>query len=292
MKQEHAAMPIVSGTTRGTSTRPTNVVVQPSWFDVETAARDALREGTRTWIRYAIVQNGIVRWPNGYVTPGSLRSSPEPLPMADPGRALRPYAFLEEVRIALQGVPNCTHETAHVLASTFWYAWQNWAANFQLHLPGAFTALGPGPIVNEAGGEGWRVPVFYQRPLQYGSSTGEAALSATALWERIFNQLGPEPGAPQAVLDRAPPLFGQAKSGLVPDGSRFMGLRPGGRDDALMRLCRWFAEAFQTWKSQAYLKGVGYKKEPRKPSTAPHPLFGPISNAGNTLLFGGPTFDA
>lgn len=285
-------MPIVSGTTRGTTTRPTNVAAQPWWPNVETAARDALRDGARAWIRYAIVQNGVVRWPNGYVTSGSLRSSPEPLPMADPGRSLRPYTFLEEVRNALQRVPNCTHETAHILASVFWLAWQNWAANFQLDLPGAFTALGPGPVVDSPEGEGWRVPVFYQRPLQHGSSAGEAALSVTALWEWLFAQLGPEPGAPQAVLNRAPPMLGQTKSGLVPDGSRFAGIRPGGRDDALLRLCRWFAEAFQIWKSRAYLKGVGYKKEPRRPSTAPHPLFGPISGVGGTLLFGGPPFDA
>ena len=104
--------------------------------------------------------------------------------------------------------------------------------------------------------------------------------------ERRFAQLGPEPGAPQAVLSRAPPAFGQAKSNRAPGASAFAGVRSGDRDDALLRLCRWFAEAFQTWKNRAYLKGVGYKKEPRRPSTAPHPLFGPISSLGGTLLFG------
>jgi hypothetical protein len=287
-------MPIVSGTTRGTTARPTNAVSQPWWPNVETAARDALRDGARTWIRHAIVQNGVVRWPNGHVTPGSLRSSPDPLPLTDPGRSLRPYTFLEEVRNALQRVPNCTHGTAHILASTFWLAWQHWAANFQLDLPGAFTVMGRGPagIIDSPEEEGWRLPVFYQRPLGHGSSTGETELGATALWGQLFAQLGPEPGAPQAVLNRAPPAFGQAKSNLAPGASAFAGVRSGGRDEALLRLCRWFAEAFQIWKNRAYLKGVGYKKEPRRPSTAPHPLFGPISSLGGTLLLGGPPFDA
>lgn len=52
-------------------------------------------------------------------------------------------------------------------------------------------------------------------------------LLTTSPREPRFAQLGPEPDAPQAVLNRAPPAFGQAKSNRVPGASAFAGVRSG-----------------------------------------------------------------
>ena len=92
------------------------------WNSIAKLSREAFRVGVNEWIGRARIQGGTVRGPSAVLTPGSL--------VSDTNVEMRMLQIL-----AGSAVPR---EIAAAISKVLGGAWNEWAAGFQMQIPGAY----------------------------------------------------------------------------------------------------------------------------------------------------------
>ena len=214
------------------------------WSSAATLSQEAFREAVNEWIGKARVQGGRVQATDAILTPGSLTSD---LKLDD--------AIFQ--RLARARLPDAV---AHSLAATLAGAWNEWAAGFQIRVPGAYPSFAavPAPFARATPAVDKKVA------LRQGNSPGEMALRTTVLAPRLISSL-----APHARTTRS-----------------------GSPDEAMTGLARWVEASFQEWKAAVTIGGLS-GKGPVPTYAPPYVPVGPVVMGDNTSvgpLFVGPRF--
>ena len=214
------------------------------WYSITKYAQEAFREGVNEWISKARVQGGRVNGPAANLTPGSLISD---------------VNIESKVSQKLIGakVPS---DIALALAKQLGSAWGDWAAGFQMQIPGAYPTFAafPGPVAPPT------PAATRDIPLSQGRSTGEASLKATVLANTLIT----------AVRVNAKQIGG------------------GTPDAALKGLANWVESSFVEWRSLVKLVGL-MGKGPVPTFAPPYVPVGPVIQGVNVStgpVFAGPRF--
>jgi hypothetical protein len=213
--------------------------------DWNTAARlsqDAFREAVNEWIGKARIQGGRIQATDAVLTPGSLTSESN----------LQDGVFQRLVRAKVAA------PVAVALSAALAAAWNEWAAGFQMHLPGAYPTFAavPAPYA--------QAPSASMAPLTQGSSPGEMALKAPVLARRLITSVKPH--------------------------ARMLGA--GSPDQSMTALATWVDASFDEWKRVVRIGGLMGKGT--VPTYAPpYVPVGPVvmgDNASVGPAFVGPRF--
>jgi len=212
------------------------------WNSIARVSREAFRDAVNDWIDKAHIRGGQVRGPDATLTRGSLVSD----------------GNIERIVFQKLIAAHAPTEIARVLAKELAAAWNAWAAEFQMQIPGAYPTFAafPGP----------KAPPTSAPPiaLAQGTSGGEVALKAAVLAGKL-----------------APALRMHATK-----------LRGGSPDQAIKSLAEWVESSFQEWKRLAKL--VGVKGQGSVPTFAPpYVPVGPVvmgDNVSTGPVFAGPRF--
>lgn len=215
----------------------------PDWNATAKLVQQAFDMAVNEWIGRARIQGGQVSGAAAILPPGTL--------ISDVNIEARMLTLLAGWRVA----PEIATALARVLAA----AWIDWAAGFQIRIPGAypaFTAV-PGPSAPPT-----RAAIA--PPLALGSSAGEASLTAAVLANRLISAL-----RTYAAKDlRTPP------------------------DQAMQALAVWVQNSFIEWKRGVSLTGL-MGRGPVPTFSPPYVPVGPVT-AGESFsagpLFAGPRF--
>jgi len=218
-------------------------VQSADWDSIGVSLREAFRIAVNEWISRARIQGGAVSGSTALLTPGSLVSDVNIL-----GRMVQ--------ILAGWGVSNGAASAGSTVLSG---AWNAWAANFQMRIPGAYPSFAavPGPAAP-------LTQASVSPPLSAGNSVGEAALQSAQLAARLSEALRAE--AANAA--------------------------PGPPDPAMLRLATWVQASFEQWKSTVTL--VGLLGRGGVPTYAPpYVPVGPVLTGNNSTSaspFVGPRF--
>jgi hypothetical protein len=215
----------------------------PDWNAAARLAQQAFGIAVNEWIERARIQGGQVSGAMAILAPGTL--------VSDVNIQARMLQILAGWR-----VPS---ELATPIANVLAAAWIEWAAGFQIRIPGAypaFTAV-PGPSAPPT-----RAAI--SPPLALGSSTGEMSLTAPALANRLDTALrGATPQDPRASPD-----------------------------EAMQALANWVQDSFTQWKRAVSLTGL-MGRGPVPTFAPPYVPVGPVISGesfSSGALFAGPRF--
>lgn len=211
------------------------------WNSIAKLSQEAFRVGVNEWIGKARIQGGTVRGPSAVLTPGSLVSD----------------VNIEQRMLQTLASSQVPRDIAAALAKVLGTAWNEWAAGFQIQIPGAYPTLAavPGPFAPPTPAVG--VPALSQ-----GSSFGEASLKAPALTTKLSAALR---------------------------NSKSVGGTP---DQAIKNIASWVDGSFSEWKSLAKLTGL-MGRGPVPTFAPPYVPVGPViagDNISAGVLFAGPRF--
>jgi len=208
------------------------------WNAIAKLSQEAFREAVNEWIGKARIQGGQVQAAEAILTPGSLKSDV-------------PLDALMLQKLSRSQVPA---PVARAIATVLAAAWNDWAAGFQIRLPGAYPSFVavPGPVAPPT-------PAAVRVSLARGSSSGEMSL-------------------------KTPLLAGKLASSLKTHAAA---IKAGSPDPAMTSLARWVDTSFQEWKGIVTFGGsVG--KGPVPTFAPPYVPVGPVIMGDN--LSAGPVF--
>jgi len=215
----------------------------PDWSAVAKLSAEAFRVAVNEWISQARVQGGTVSGSAAVLPAGSL--------VSDVNIAKRMVELL-----SASGVPpTVSTPIANVLAG----AWHDWAAGFQMAVPGAYPTLAAVPAPAAPTTKAALSPQLSQ-----GSSAGEASLRAQVLSTRLISALRLQP----------------------------LAAGTGSPDQAMQGLATWVDASFAQWKATVRMTSL-VGRGPVPTYAPPYVPVGPVIR-GQTVsagaLFAGPRF--
>jgi hypothetical protein len=211
------------------------------WNTIAKFSQRAFEYAVNEWISRARVQGGTVNGAAATLTPGSL--------VSDVNLETR----MGEILSSWQA-PQASMTIARVLAA----AWNEWAAGYQLHVPGAYPKFMAVPAPHAPPTRAAVSP-----PLSQGSSAGEVSLHAPALANRLVATLRMSP-----MAAAGPP------------------------EPAMQNLATWVENSFNQWKGSVTVTGL-IGKGPVPVYAPPYVYTAPVVGGSNTSaasVLAGPRF--
>jgi hypothetical protein len=213
------------------------------WHAIAKQSVEAFRISVNEWIGQARVQGGKVSGSAAVLPAGSLNSDVD----------------IEKRMIAILAASRVPAEVSAPVAAVLAGAWHDWAASFQMQIPGAYPTLAAVPARSAPPTKASVSPVLSQ-----GTSAGEASLSAPVLAKRLTAAVRMHP----------------------------LGVSQASPEQAMQDLAAWVDASFTRWKSAVRLTSlVGTGPVPTY--APPYVPVGPVTQGVTTSagpLFAGARF--
>jgi len=213
------------------------------WNAVAQLSVEAFRTSVNEWISQAKVQGGKVSGSAAVLPAGSLTSDVD----------------IEKRILTILSASRVPAEVSASVATALAGAWHDWAAGFQMQIPGAYPTLAAVPARSAPPTKASISPV-----LSEGTSAGEPSLSAPILAKRLI----------VALRTRGSKVSGASS------------------DQAMQNIATWVDASFTRWKSAVRLTSlVGAGPVPTY--APPYVPVGPVTQGVTTNagpLFAGPRF--